>query len=115
MLDRPVSGRVFFEQVIRDDLGAGRPDQVSLILSRRIETRRKRPHPGRFRTRILTSGVTPAVVWSSRLLIVLLIAALVARVKITGPSRLVPVFHPAVTDRPDVRALVGTRGLRQPP
>jgi hypothetical protein len=28
MLDKPASGRVFFEQVIRDNLGAGRPDQV---------------------------------------------------------------------------------------
>src|SRR3954462_7442634 len=31
VLDRPVTGRVFFEQVIRDNLDAGRPDQVSLI------------------------------------------------------------------------------------
>jgi len=28
MLDRPVSGRIFFEQVIRDNLDIGRPDQV---------------------------------------------------------------------------------------
>ena len=61
MLDKPVSGRVFFEQVIRDNLGAGRPDQVSLIFSRRIETRKRRPTPGRFRTRIITSGVTPSL------------------------------------------------------
>jgi hypothetical protein len=61
MLDKPVSGRVFFEQVIRDNLGAGRPDQVSLIFSRRIETRKRRPTPGRFRTRVITSGVTPSL------------------------------------------------------
>src|SRR5437016_2227966 len=30
MLDRPVSGRIFFE-VIRDNLDIGRPDQVGLI------------------------------------------------------------------------------------
>src|SRR4051812_40732265 len=36
VLDRPVSGRVFFEQVIRDNLDAGRPDQVSLIFDRRV-------------------------------------------------------------------------------
>jgi hypothetical protein len=36
MLDKPVSGRVFFEQVIRDNLDAGRPDQVSLIFGRRL-------------------------------------------------------------------------------
>jgi hypothetical protein len=27
MLDKPVSGRIFFEQVIRDNLDIGRPDQ----------------------------------------------------------------------------------------
>jgi len=36
MLDRPVSGRIFFEQVIRDNLDLGRPDQISLIFDRRI-------------------------------------------------------------------------------
>jgi hypothetical protein len=30
VLDRPLSGRFFFEQVIRDNLDAGRPDQVQL-------------------------------------------------------------------------------------
>jgi hypothetical protein len=29
MLDRPVSGRIFFEQVLHDNLDIGRPDQVS--------------------------------------------------------------------------------------
>jgi hypothetical protein len=29
VLDRPVAGRVFFEEVIRDNLDAGRPDNVS--------------------------------------------------------------------------------------
>jgi hypothetical protein len=61
MLDNPVSGRVFFEQVIRDNLDAGRPDQVSLIFSRRITSRRRRPTPGRFRTRVITAGVTPSL------------------------------------------------------
>ena len=37
MLDRPVTGRVFFEQVIRDNLDAGRPDQVSLVSDRRLK------------------------------------------------------------------------------
>ena len=36
MLDKPVSGRVFFEQVIRDNLDIGRPDQVGLIFDRRL-------------------------------------------------------------------------------
>jgi hypothetical protein len=61
MLDQPVSGRVFFEQVIRDNLDAGRPDQVSLIFDRKIENRRVRPTPGRFRTRVITAGVTPSL------------------------------------------------------
>ena len=61
MLDKPVSGRVFFEQVIRDNLDAGRPDQVSLIFDRKIHNRRIRPTPGRFRTRVITAGVTPSL------------------------------------------------------
>jgi hypothetical protein len=61
MLDKPMTGRVFFEQVIRDNLGAGRPDQVSLVFDRRIQNRKRRPTPGRFRTRVITSGVTPSL------------------------------------------------------
>jgi hypothetical protein len=61
MLDQPVSGRVFFEQVIRDNLDIGRPDQVSLVFDRRIQRGRQRPTPGRFRTRVLTEGVTPSL------------------------------------------------------
>jgi hypothetical protein len=61
MLDQPVSGRVFFEQVIRDNLDAGRPDQVSLIFDRRLMSRGRRATPGRFRTRVLTAGVTPSL------------------------------------------------------
>jgi hypothetical protein len=61
MLDRPISGRVFFEQVIRDNLDAGRPDRVSLIFDRRIHRGRKQSTPGVFRTRVLTEGVTPSL------------------------------------------------------
>ena len=61
MLDKPVSGRVFFEQVIRDNLDAGRPDQVSLIFGRHLKRSGYRPTPGRFRTRVITSGVTPSL------------------------------------------------------
>ena len=42
MLDRPVTGRVFFEHVIRDNLDAGRPDQISLVFDRRLIHRRYR-------------------------------------------------------------------------
>jgi hypothetical protein len=61
MLDTPTSGRIFFEQVIRDNLDLGRPDQVGLVFGRRIFKRGPRPTPGRFRTRIITSGVTPSL------------------------------------------------------
>ena len=61
MLDTPVSGRVFFEQVIRDNLDIGRPDQVSLVFDRKIMNRRTAPTPGRFRTRVITEGVTPSL------------------------------------------------------
>jgi hypothetical protein len=61
VLDRPMSGRVFFEQVIRDNLDAGRPDQVSLIFDRRLMRHGPRATPGRFRTRVITNGVTPSV------------------------------------------------------
>lgn len=61
VLDRPLAGRVFFEQVIRDNLDAGRPDQVSLIFDRSVRTRGKHPTPSRFRTRVITDGVTPSI------------------------------------------------------
>lgn len=57
VLDRPVSGRVFFEEVIRDNLDLGRPDRVGLVFARRV-TRRT---PGRFRTRVITDGVVPSL------------------------------------------------------
>ena len=61
VLDRPVSGRVFFEQVIRDNLDAGRPDRVSLIFDRRLMRSGPRATPGPFRTRVITDGVTPSL------------------------------------------------------
>jgi hypothetical protein len=61
MLDRPVSGRIFFEQVIRDNLDLGRPDQVSLVFDRRLIRTGPRATPGRFRTRVITQGVTPSL------------------------------------------------------
>jgi hypothetical protein len=57
VLDRPVQGRLLFEQIIREHLDLGRPDHVQLIFERRI-TRRT---PGRFRTRVITEGVTPSL------------------------------------------------------
>lgn len=57
VLDRPVHGRLFFEEVIRENLDLGRPDEVQLIFDRKIV----RTTPGRFRTRIVTEGVTPSI------------------------------------------------------
>lgn len=57
VLDRPITGRIFFEQVIRENLDVGRPDQVQLIFDRKVTKRT----PGRFRTRVLTDGVVPSL------------------------------------------------------
>jgi len=61
VLDAPVTGRIFFDQLIRDNLDLGRPDRVSLIFDRKIMNRRRHPTPGRFRTRVITDGVVPSL------------------------------------------------------
>lgn len=61
VLDRPLAGRIFFEEVIRDNVDLGRPDRVSLIFDRRLIRRGPRATPGRFRTRIFTDGVVPSL------------------------------------------------------
>jgi hypothetical protein len=61
VLDRPLAGRVFFEDVIRHNLDLGRPDRVGLVFDRKIVNRQRRPTPGRFRTRVITHGVTPSL------------------------------------------------------
>jgi hypothetical protein len=57
VFDRPVTGRHLFEQIIRDNLDIGRPDQVQLIFDRRVT----KATPGRFRTRVITQGVIPSL------------------------------------------------------
>lgn len=57
VLDRPVTGRIFFDEVIRENLDLGRPDHVQLIFDRRVS----KQTPGRFRTRVITEGVTPSL------------------------------------------------------
>jgi hypothetical protein len=57
VLDRPVSGRIFFEDVIRENLDIGRPQQVQLIFDRLII----KTTPGPFRTRVITHGVIPSL------------------------------------------------------
>ena len=58
-LDRPVSGRIFFEQLIRDNLDIGRPDKVSIVFGRTIRQRGKGRTPGTFRTQVITAGTCP--------------------------------------------------------
>jgi hypothetical protein len=57
VFDRPLSGRLFFEQVLRDNLDLGRPQQMQLIFDRRIPHNTKT----RFRTRLVTSQVIPSL------------------------------------------------------
>jgi hypothetical protein len=58
-LDRPVSGRIFFEQLIRDNLDIGRPDKVNIVFGRTIKQRGKFRTPGTFRTQVITTGTCP--------------------------------------------------------
>ena len=57
VLDYPQTGRILFEQIIREHLDLGRPEQVQLIFARRVPK-----HPDcRFRTRVITEGVIPSL------------------------------------------------------
>jgi hypothetical protein len=60
VFERPVQGRHFFEEVIRENLDLGRPNQVSLLFDGRL-TRRTPPPTYGYRTRVITSGVTPSL------------------------------------------------------
>ncbi len=57
--DRGQSGRCFFEQVIRENIDWGRPEQIQLIFGRKLQ--RRTVAGGRCRTRIMTEGVTPSL------------------------------------------------------
>ncbi|MFY9808929.1 MAG: hypothetical protein WAK86_16940 [Pseudonocardiaceae bacterium] len=61
VLDRPVSGRIFFEQVLHDNLDIGRPDQIGLVFDRRIIRKGRHRTPGRSRTRVITDSVVPSL------------------------------------------------------
>ena len=54
-----VHGRCFFEEVIRENIDLGRPEQVQLIFARKMQ--RKTATDGRCRTRIITEGVVPSL------------------------------------------------------
>ena len=57
VFDRPLRGREFFEEVIRDNLDLGRPDRVQLIFERCVTKKT----PGHFRTRVIQDGVHPSL------------------------------------------------------
>lgn len=57
VLDRPLTGRIIIEDIIRENIDMGRPDHVQLIFERRVTKRT----PGRFRTRVITNGVIPSI------------------------------------------------------
>ncbi len=44
VFDRPLAGRVFFEEVLRENLDMGRPDHVQLIFDRRVSRRTPTRH-----------------------------------------------------------------------
>ncbi len=60
VFERPVQGRHFFEEVIRDNLDLGRPDRASLIFPTRHNRRTPPPLRG-YRTRVITTGVNPSL------------------------------------------------------
>jgi hypothetical protein len=57
IVERPVHGRIFFEEVIRENLDLGRPDNIQLIFDRRVI----KTTPGPFRTRVIREGVIPSL------------------------------------------------------
>jgi hypothetical protein len=57
IFDRPLRGREFFEEIIRDNLDLGRPDRVQWVFDR-VVTKKT---PGEFRTRVIQDGVHPSL------------------------------------------------------
>ncbi len=60
VFERPVHGREFFEEVIRENLDLGRPDRVQLLFDQKVTRRTPPPHFG-YRTRVITDGVNPSL------------------------------------------------------
>jgi hypothetical protein len=60
-LDRPLNVRVFFDQLIRDNLDIGRQDKVSIVFGRKVVARGKFKTPGTFRTQVITAGTCPFI------------------------------------------------------
>jgi len=60
VFDRPVYGRHFFEEVIREHLDLGRPDRVSALFPQRLTKRTPPPAHG-YKTRVFVAGVQPSL------------------------------------------------------
>jgi hypothetical protein len=52
VLDDPRRARSFFEALVQDNIGIGRPEEVSMVFARKL----RRPTQHRYQTRIFTSG-----------------------------------------------------------
>ncbi len=63
VFDRPLHGRQFFEEVIRQHVDLGRPERLQLVFDRRFPRRRGQPAA---RTRVLTQDVDPSLQVSHR-------------------------------------------------
>lgn len=59
VFDAPRRARAWFEAAIAGHLDLGRPEQVSLVVDRRIVNRGKNKTPGRFATEVITRDVVP--------------------------------------------------------
>jgi len=57
VFQRPLHGRQFFEQVLREHLDLGRPEQIQLVFGRKVT----RATPGPFRTKLITRDVNPSL------------------------------------------------------
>src|SRR5437868_344830 len=52
VLDDPRRARSFFEALVQDNIGIGRPEEVSMVFARQL----RRPTQHRYQTRIFTTG-----------------------------------------------------------
>ena len=60
VFDRPLYGRQFFEEVVREHLDLGRPDRVSALFPQRLTKRTPAPPHG-YKTRVFVAGVEPSI------------------------------------------------------
>lgn len=60
VFDRPVYGRQFFNEVIREHLDLGRPERVSALFPQRLTRRTPAPTHG-YKTRVFVAGVQPSL------------------------------------------------------